>query len=80
MGIRKLCQVVRGDYYNFIDALLLFAINLASFNLAAKTTLLVAGVRPVRSKDNHFLKGIILYIIGWIIALLLLGFGLYFRT
>ena len=70
-----------GDNYNAINSMLLFAINLASFNLASKSVLLLAGIRPHRKdKDQNFSRNIAVYLLGWLIALLLLSAGIYFKN
>lgn len=69
-----------GDYSNSIDAFMLFAINLASFNLAAKTVLLTAGIRPRKSSENgDFYRSIVIYLVGWLAAIMLVSMGLYFK-
>lgn len=69
------------DYYDSANALMLFAINLAAFNLAAKTLLLMAGVRPRKSEEGQYsCRTTIVYIVGWLLAVILLALGLHFKS
>jgi len=62
-----------------LSALMLFAINLAAFNLSAKVVLFIAGIRPKKSDNpengSHLL---LLYIAAWFLAVSILALGLYF--
>lgn len=74
-------SLATGHYPQSLDAAMLFAINLAAFNLAAKSVLFLAGIRPHRTEDdeNHG-RTIIWYILGWAIAILALAIGLYLKS
>jgi len=62
-----------------LSALMLFAINLAAFNLSVKVVLFIAGVRPKKTDNpedgTHLL---LLYIAAWFLAVCILTLGLYF--
>lgn len=68
-----------GDTADTLDAALLFAINLAAFNLAVNLVLLAAGVRPRRNDDGVFGSGLLWSIAGWGLVILLLTAGLWSR-
>ncbi len=69
------------DKYNALNAILLFAVNLASFNLAAKSVLLLAGVRPHKNEDDtDYNRNMAIYIFGWIAAIALLSIGIYYKN
>lgn len=73
--------LTEGNREQSLDGLLLFLINLAAFNLAAKTVLFAAGIRPHPNKENgHTVRSIIGYICGWALALLLLAIGISYRA
>lgn len=69
-----------GNTDHALKAALLFAVNLAAFNLAAKTVLLLAGVRPRKGEEekNHCLS-VMVYLAGWLLAIGLLSVGIHFK-
>ena len=71
-----------GHYLNSLDAAMLFAINLAAFNLAAKAVLFIAGIRPRRDEEENsgYGRTIIWYILGWALAIIMLAIGLYIKS
>lgn len=74
-------SLASGFYLQSLDAAMLFAINLVAFNLAAKSVLFLAGIRPRRSEEaeGHG-RTILWYIIGWALAILALAVALYFKS
>ncbi|WP_455198054.1 TIGR00341 family protein [Kaarinaea lacus] len=68
----------QANYGLAIDAGLLLAINIVCVNLASKIVFFMKGVRPRTSHEKaRASRRMIVYILGWIIALLILMLAIY---
>ena len=68
-----------GDYFNSLNSFLLFLVNLAAFNIAAKLVLLFAGIKPL-NKQLDKRRSLLFYIAGWFVAICVLSVGIYFKN